>query len=88
MDDPAETDHLYLEAHLREALAVDDRCNILDVQIRLAHGRVFLIGVVESEHRRAAAEDVVRERLPASVEIVNQLSVGRYGPPDEEEYVG
>jgi osmotically-inducible protein OsmY len=83
-----QTTFKYLEAHIREALAEDDRCNMLDVQIRVADQRVFLIGVVESEHRRAAAEEVVRERLPGSMEVVNQLCIGKYEPPTEAEYVG
>jgi osmotically-inducible protein OsmY len=78
----------YLEAHIREALAEDDRCNMLDVQIRVADDRVFVIGVVESEHRRLAAEEVVREQVPTSMEVVNQLCIGKYDPPTEAEYVG
>ena len=78
----------YLEAHVREALAEDDRCNMLDVQIRVADQRVFLIGVVESEERRLAAEEVVREHLPTAMEVVNQLCVAKYERPTEAEYVG
>ncbi len=83
-----QTTFKYLEAHVREALAEDDRCNMLDVQIRVADQRVFLIGVVESEERRVAAEEVVRERLPNAMEVVNQLCVAKYDRPTEAEYVG
>ena len=78
----------YLEAHVREALAEDDRCNMLDVQIRVADQRVFLIGIVESEARRLAAAEVVREHVPTAMEVVNQLCIAKYDPPTEPEYLG
>jgi osmotically-inducible protein OsmY len=78
----------YLEAHLREAIAEDERCNMLDIRITIADRRIFLMGAVESEARRLAAEAVVRERVDSDMSIVNQLSVPTYEQPKDAELVG
>lgn len=71
----------YLEARIREALATDDRTNYLDPQITIAAGKVFLMGQVESEERRAITEVVVREVTPGEFQIVNEIWVERYDAP-------
>jgi osmotically-inducible protein OsmY len=65
----------YLEAHIREALATDPRTNILDPQITIAAGKVFLLATVESEERRLAVERVVRDVIGPDVELVNEICV-------------
>lgn len=71
----------YLEAHIREALATDDRTNFLDPEITIAGGKVFLMGSVESDELRAAMEAVVREVAPPDMTIVNELCVEHYDSP-------
>jgi hypothetical protein len=71
----------YLEARIRDALATDDRTNYLDPQIAIAAHKVFLMGPVESEQRRSAIEEVVREVTPPDMEIVNELCVEQFDAP-------
>jgi hypothetical protein len=76
----------YLEARVRERLALDDRTNNLDVQVTIAGHKVFLIGQVESEERRRAATEVLRDVVPDEMEIVNELWVATYeNPPELDE---
>lgn len=78
----------YLEAHIRDALATDDRTNLCDSQVTIAAGKVFLLGTVESEERRAAAEAVVREVTPEGMEIVNEMYVeANEAPPTVAERI-
>ncbi|MGH9332915.1 MAG: BON domain-containing protein, partial [Vicinamibacteria bacterium] len=74
----------YTIAHLREALARDDRTNVLDVSLHLDAGTLFLTGQVDSEERRKLIELVARENLPEGIEIVNELRVATYGQPETE----
>lgn len=75
----------YLAGHITEALATDERTHMLDVKVTVTGERVILIGNVMSEERRAAAEEVARERLPAHMLIVNSLCVECYREPTEAE---
>lgn len=68
----------YLVARLRELLAQDPRTNVLDIDVKITPGQLFLIGQVESETRRAAIETVVRENAPADFAIVNELWIADY----------
>lgn len=78
----------YLEARVREALAMDDRTNNLDVQVTIAANKIFLIGQVETDDRRRAAEEVVRDVAPEDMEIVNELWTAKYeSPPEIDERV-
>lgn len=65
----------YLEAHIREALATDPRTNILDPQITITAGKVFLLATVESEERRLAVELVVRDVIGPDIELINEICV-------------
>jgi osmotically-inducible protein OsmY len=71
-------------ARLREALATDERTNVLDVSIRLRSEVVHLSGQVDTEERRRLIEEVVRENLPPEHTIHNQLTVARMGAPEIE----
>ena len=75
----------YLEAHIREALATDARTNVLDPQITITAGKVFLLATVESEERRAAIELVVRDLLPPDMVLVNEICVDCCDAPTTAE---
>ena len=75
------TPEMYLEAHIREALAMDARTNVLDPQLTIAAGKVFLIATVESEERRLAIELVVREVTPEGMQIISEIRVDSYEAP-------
>jgi len=66
--------------HLGIADRADPRTNLLDVQVRIVGNRVFLTGSVESALVRAAAEVVVREAVPADMEVVNNIWLQTYVP--------
>ena len=75
----------YVVARIREVLAEDDRTNVLDVQVRIAAGKIFLIGEVPSHELRRSAEEAVREIAPAEMPIINELWVADYtGRPETE----
>jgi len=70
----------YRVERLLQLLARDPRTNLLDVQVRIVGNRVFLTGSVESALVRAAAEVVVREAVPADMEVVNNIWLQTYVP--------
>jgi osmotically-inducible protein OsmY len=75
----------HLVARLHEALATDPRTNILDVNVRIAVDRAYLIGQVDSEERRRVAEQVIRELLPGQIELINELWIPSYNDPKGPE---
>jgi hypothetical protein len=75
----------YTIARLREALATDERTNVLDVSIRLRGDAVHLSGQVDTEERRRLIEEVVRENLPDGQVIDNRITVARVGAPEVEK---
>ncbi len=66
--------------YLRQLIAKDPRTNLLDVQVRIIGNRVFVAGTVEYASLRAAVEQVVREAIPADMEVVNDICVTAYVP--------
>ncbi|HJS74120.1 MAG TPA: BON domain-containing protein [Vicinamibacteria bacterium] len=74
----------YIIAHLREALAHDDRTNVLDIGLHIDEGTLFLTGRVESEQQRESIEAVVRETAPEGIALVNKIQLATYGPPETE----
>jgi hypothetical protein len=74
----------YLIGRIHQALATDDRTGELELDVRLAGGRIFLTGTVATAERRGAVEEVVREVAP-DVEVVNELTVAGDAPPGDEE---
>ncbi|HEX2026104.1 MAG TPA: BON domain-containing protein [Actinomycetota bacterium] len=64
----------YLIARIQKALATDDRTGELELDVRLAGGRIFLSGTVATDERCRAVEEVVREVAPGR-DVVNELSV-------------
>lgn len=68
----------YMIAALYRGLAEDPRTNLLDVHIEIVGKDVFLLGVVSSAERAAAAEQVVREILPEALNLMNELRVDEW----------
>jgi len=78
----------HLVAHIREALATDPRTNVLDVTIKVAGGKAFVIGEVASQARKQAVREVVDEVLPSDIELVDELWIARYTQPAGPESLG
>ena len=76
----------YVVARLRDVLAHDERVAALDIQVRIVGSDVFLTGMVSSDARRAAIEDVVRGEVP-DLTIHNQLDVLPVEPPTGREEI-
>ena len=70
----------YLASHLRELIAKDPRTNLLDIQVRVVGDRVIIAGSVESATLRDSVVEVVREALPPTMHMVNELCVETYAP--------
>jgi len=74
----------YLIGHIQQALATDPRSGELELDVRIAGGRIFLTGAVATRERRAAVETVVREVAP-DVDVANELTVTVETGPGPEE---
>lgn len=74
MNDTDDEPLQYVAARVREAIAADPRVHMLDVDVRVVGGKVFLRGVVPSDDRREAIEDIAREMVPDH-EIHNEVDV-------------
>jgi osmotically-inducible protein OsmY len=75
----------YLVGRVREALARDERTNVLDIQVLITAGRLYLLGQVTCESRKDAVEAVTRENVPDAMPIVNELWVESYQEPEGSE---
>ncbi len=76
----------YLIGRIQQALATDPRTGELELDVRIAAGRIFLSGSVVTEERCMAVEEVVRDVAP-EFEIANELSVVDERQPGPEEEV-
>jgi osmotically-inducible protein OsmY len=74
----------YLVEKAREALALDERVNELEIKVKIYGKRVFLTGVVSTQERRDSIDDVMHEVLPG-YEVQNETTVGSFDRPAEEE---
>ncbi len=74
----------YLIGHIQQALATDPRTGELELDVRIAGGRIFLTGVVATSERRGAVETVVREIAP-DLDVANELTVSEETEPGPEE---
>jgi hypothetical protein len=79
-DEPTE----YLLGRIQQALATDDRTGELELDVRIAAGRIFLTGTVATAERRDAVQVVVREVAP-DLEIFNELSLAPAAEPGPAE---
>jgi hypothetical protein len=84
MSDEATGPPEYLIGHIQKALATDPRTGELELDVRIAGGRIFLTGAVATEERLAAVEQVVREVAPG-LPIANELTVTVERDPGPEE---
>ncbi len=76
----------YLAARVQEALARDERVNEPELQVTVVAGRIRVTGVVPTEERRAAVDDVVRTCC-GELEVENRTTVARYPDARREERV-
>lgn len=74
----------YLIARIQEALATDPRTGELELDVRIAGGRIFLTGTVSTQERCGAVEVVVREIAPG-YQVSNELSCLEVPDPGPEE---
>ncbi len=77
----------YLIGRIQQALATDPRTGELELDVRIAGGRIFLTGSVVTEERCHAVEEVVREVVP-DLAVSNELSVVNEQEPGPEERLG
>jgi hypothetical protein len=78
----------HLVGRIREALATDPRTNVLDITIKVAGGKAFLIGEVASDERKQAAGEVARDVLPPDYELIDELWIAKYTEPGKPETLG
>lgn len=76
----------YTAAHVHEALARDPRVGELGIAVEVSGGMVTVQGVVPTEERRTAIEEVVTELLPDHV-IRNRVSVEEVQAAGEPEVI-
>ncbi len=74
----------YAVAHLRRALAEDERTYELGIHVTIRGETIVLDGEVESDERRQLIETVVRETLP-QLAVHNDVRVARITAPDQHE---
>jgi uncharacterized Rossmann fold enzyme len=79
-----ETPRPYREEDLRQALATDRRVGEPELQVTIAGDRVVVSGAVPTAERRAAVEEVLRERC-GDLAIDNQVTVPTLAPATDEE---
>jgi osmotically-inducible protein OsmY len=87
MPDRASEPEPYVEAHVREALARDDRVGELGLDVSVSDGTITLSGAVLSPERHDAILEVVRELVP-DLTIVDQITVQPTHEAGEPEVVG
>jgi hypothetical protein len=76
----------YHEEALRRALATDPRVLEPELEVSIEDERVVVRGVVPTEARRKAVEQVLAEQVAGSA-IDNQTEVASFPPPAAEERV-
>src|SRR3546814_13127243 len=89
MSEPDRTPDAYVIAHVREALATDERVAELGIELTIASSTLVLNGRVASTAQRDAATAVATELLaaqPPDLEVRNDLEVvdADAGPPGPE----
>jgi hypothetical protein len=82
---PEPTD-AYVAAHVQEALARDTRVNEPELEVQVVGGKVFVTGVLPTDERRRAVEDVVHECCP-DLRVENKTTVARYSETGDSERV-
>lgn len=77
----------YREEEIRRALAADPRVGELELEVRIAADRVVVAGVLPTEERRRAVTEVIAELAP-DLQVVDDTTVARLMPADDEERIG
>ena len=76
--------HEHLESRVRVALAEDPRLNVLDIEVRVVAGTLYLHGELNSRELADVAERIARELAP-ELAVENRLTVCRPArKPDHE----
>jgi hypothetical protein len=83
----SEQTNAYTAAHVQEALARDGRVGELGIAVDISDGMIVVQGVVPTEERRAAIEEVISEMLPEH-EIRNRIVVEPIRDGGEPEVIG
>jgi hypothetical protein len=76
----------YTAAHVQEALARDGRVGELGIGVEISDGMVVVQGVVPTEERRRAIEEVLGELLPDH-EVRNRIVVEPIREAGEPEVI-
>ena len=77
----------YQVQRVREALAKDPRVGELELEVRFAGGKVFVSGLVGTDERRRAIDEVAREVVP-DLRVVNETAVSSFpAPPPNPEHL-
>lgn len=76
----------YTAAHVQEALAQDGRVGELGIGVDVSDNMVTLQGIVPTQERRDAIEQVVEELLPGYV-VRNRINVEEVGEAGEPEVI-
>ena len=77
----------YVAERIREALAVDPRVGELDVHVRIAGEKVFLVGYVGTKERHAAVTKIVQALLPQH-RVFNETYVHDPTESSVQEHLG
>ena len=83
---PSPADPAYLASHLQELLARDDRVHEPELDVTIDGDRVVVTGVAPTEERRAAVDAVIAEACPEH-EVINQVTIADYDPPEGGERI-
>jgi osmotically-inducible protein OsmY len=67
----------YAGEQLKAALASDPRVGELGIDVQCSEGRIYLTGVVTTEERRQAVQEVASEIAPGA-EVVNDVTVAAH----------
>ena len=74
----------HLASRVRDALGEDPRLNVLDIEVRVVEGTLYLHGELASEELVVVAERIARELAPG-LDVDNRLTVCRPARhPDHE----
>jgi osmotically-inducible protein OsmY len=76
----------YLIQHIREALAADPNVGELGISVEIVDKTVYLRGVVATEQRRAAIDEVVSKLLPEWT-VYNETEIEELSPPAAAENI-
>ena len=77
---------VYLKAHIRDALARDNRTGDVDLKIDVGDAEILLRGECFSEKQKDAVEEVITQAAPG-YQICNRCTVPNFTRPDHSETI-